>query len=127
MSKGLALLCVAAGGLIAAVALRLVPEMRIPVDAPTELVAAGGAVLGLMGLMSLARDHRVSDVITSLVLLALAALSGWLTFFAPAGTVNRYVPFIPAEVNEALSRLLFGVGAAACIGMALWGVRRLLR
>ena len=121
------MLCIVAGGIVGAVALGLVPGVRMPIDAQDELVAAGGAVLVLMGMMPLARDHRISDVITSFLLLGVAAVSGWLTFYAPEGTLKRYVPFIPTEVNEALSRLLFGLGAAACVGMALWGFRRLFR
>lgn len=69
----------------------------------------------------------MSDTIASLFLLALAGAAGWLTFYAPEGTLNRYAPFVPASVNEALARLLFGLGAAVCVGMAIWGFRRILR
>ena len=97
------------------------------IDAPPRLLAAGGFIIGLLGFLSLARDHRVSETITSLGFLAIAGGAGWLTFVAPEGTINRYVPFIPQEVNEALARLLFGFGAAVCIGMAIVGFRRLMR
>ena len=81
----------------------------------------------LVGVMSLARDHRFSETIASLLLLGLAGGAGWLTFYAPEGTLNRYVPFVPPTVNEALARLLFGLGAAVCVGMAFWGFRRIFR
>ncbi len=86
-----------------------------------------GAVLGLAGFMLLAGDHRASDSIASILLLVLAAMAGWITFYAPEGTIQRVLPFIPTSVNEALGRLLFGVGAAACAGMAFWALRRLFR
>jgi hypothetical protein len=81
----------------------------------------------LVGFMLLARDHRASDAIATVLLLILAAIAGWVTFVAPEGTLNRALPFIPASVNDALGRLLFGFGAVVCVGMALWALRRLFR
>lgn len=130
MGKGLATLCLLVGGLVFAAGLDLLPaqlEELVVIDAPPRLLAAGGFILSLLGFLSLARDHRVSETITSLGFLAIAGGAGWLTFVAPEGTINRYVPFIPQEVNEALARLLFGFGAAVCIGMAIVGFRRLMR
>jgi hypothetical protein len=77
--------------------------------------------------MLLARDHRASDSIATLLLLMFAAITGWATFYAPQGTVQRLFPFIPADVNDALGRLLFGLGAAASVGAAAWALRRLFR
>jgi hypothetical protein len=65
--------------------------------------------------------------VTTVTLLSVAAFAGWLTFYAPDGTIERYLPFIPTEVNDALARLLFGLGAAATFGIAIWAVRRLFR
>ena len=97
------------------------------IEAPRGVLLGGGTLLVLVGFMSLARDHRVSDSIATLFLLGIAAGAGWLTFYAPEGTLSRYVPFVPPSVNEALARLLFGLGAAVCVGMAFWGLRRILR
>ena len=127
MGKGIAILCVLVGGLLCAVALGLLPQEYAAIDAPRIVLVVGGGVLVFVGLMSLARDHRMSETISSLLLLALAGAAGWLTFYAPEGTLSRYVPFIPPSVNEALARLLFGLGAAGCVGMAIWGFRRILR
>ncbi|MGB5701460.1 MAG: hypothetical protein WBM48_01465 [Polyangiales bacterium] len=127
MGKGIAILCVLVGGLLCAVALGLLPQEYVAIDAPRIVLVVGGGVLVFVGLMSLARDHRMSETISSLLLLALAGAAGWLTFYAPEGTLSRYVPFIPPSVNEALARLLFGLGAAGCVGMAIWGFRRILR
>ncbi len=127
VGKGIATLCLLAGGFIAAVGLGFVSKDLLGITAPLELVAAGGILLALMGFSSLARDHRISETLTSLLLLGLAGTAGWLTFYAPEGTLHRYVPFVPPSVNEALARLLFGLGAAACVGMAVWGLRRILR
>lgn len=127
MGKGVSILSLLAGGFLCAAALGLLPQDYVVIDAPRSVLFGGGILLILVGLMSLARDHRVSDTIASLLLLTLAGAAGWLTFYAPEGTLNRYVPFIPASVNEALARLLFGLGAAVCVGMAIWGFRRILR
>ena len=127
VGKGVSILCLLAGGFVCAAALGLLPKEYVVLDAPRGALIGGGAVLVLVGFMSLARDHRVSETLSSTLLLALAGVTGWLTFYAPEGTLNRYVPFIPPSVNEALARLLFGLGAAVCVGMALWGFRRIMR
>lgn len=127
MGKGTAILCLLAGSIVGAAGLGLLPKNLMIADAPPRLLAAGGIILALLGFLSLARDHRASETITSLLFLAVAAGAGWLTFIAPPGTVNEYVPFIPASVNESLARLLFGLGAVACVGLAFVGLRRILR
>jgi len=127
VGKLIALLCLIAGVAVCAVPLGYLPSVEIIQQAsPLGVFAAGGALI-FAGLLQLARDHRASEALGSIVLLLLAGLAGWVTFFAPEGTVARVLPFIPGEVNDALGRLLFGLGAAACVGMALWAVRRLIR
>jgi len=127
VGKGIALLCLVAGAAVCAASLGLWPADYLVVEAPRSVVFGVGALLVLVGFMLLARDHRASDSIASVLLLALAGVTGWVTFYAPEGTINRVFPFIPAEVNDALARLLFGFGAAACIAMAAWALRRLFR
>lgn len=127
VGKGVSVLCLLAGGFVCAVALGLLPREYVVIDAPRSLLLGGGGILVLVGLMSFGRDHRLSDTLGSLFLLSVAGVAGWLTFYAPEGTLHRYVPFVPPSVNEALARLLFGVGAAVCVGMAIWGFRRIFR
>ena len=127
MGKGLATLCLIGGCIIAAVGFDLLPNDLVHIRAPKDAVAAGGVVLAGMGLLSLGRDHRISEALSSLLILSVAAVSGWLTFYAPPGTLHRYVPFVPQTVSDSLSKLLFGLGTAACVGMAFWGFRRILR
>ena len=127
MGKGIALLCVLAGAVLGATALGLLPDEYVEIDAPRSVLLGGGVLLVVIGFMSLSRDHRVSDTIASILLLAMAGAAGWLTFYAPEGTLQRYLPFIPQSVNEALAKLLFGLGAAACVVMAIWGFRRIMR
>jgi hypothetical protein len=123
----LALLCLVAGIAVCAASLGLLPEDYVVFAAPRQVVFGAGAVSVLFGFMLLARDHRAADAITTIVLLSFAAFAGWLTFYAPDGTIERYLPFIPTAVNEALARLLFGLGAAATFGIAIWAMRRLFR
>ena len=127
MGKLVAFLCLFGGVAACAVSLGLVPEDYVIFEAPRQVVFGAGAVSVLLGTLLLARDHRASDAVATVILLSLAAFTGWLTFYAPEGTIERYLPFIPTEVNDALARLLFGLGAAATLGMAIWAVRRLFR
>lgn len=127
LGKLFAVLCLVAGIAVCAASLGLLPEDYVVFAAPRQVVFGAGAVSVLFGFMLLARDHRAADAITTIVLLSFAAFAGWLTFYAPDGTIERYLPFIPTAVNEALARLLFGLGAAATFGIAIWAMRRLFR
>ncbi len=127
MGKLVAFVCLVGGIAVCAASLGLLPEDYVIFEAPRTVVFGAGAVSVLVAFLLLARDHRASDTVTSILLLSLAAFAGWLTFYAPDGTIERYLPFIPTEVNDALARLLFGLGAAATVGMAIWAVRRLFR
>ena len=127
MGKGIALLFLAGGVALGGVSLGFFPADYLVLEAPRAVVLGAGAVLVLAGFILLARDHRASDSIASILLLTFAAIAGWVTFYAPKGTINRLLPFIPTEVNDALGRLLFGLGAIVSVGMALWALRRLFR
>ncbi|MGB5367942.1 MAG: hypothetical protein WBM75_08275 [Polyangiales bacterium] len=127
MGKLVAFLCLVGGIGVCAASLGLLPEDYVIFEAPRRVVFGLGAVSVLLGFLLLARDHRASDAVATIFLLSLAAFAGWLTFYAPEGTVERYLPFIPNEVNDALARLLFGLGAAATFGIAIWAARRLFR
>jgi hypothetical protein len=127
VGKGIATLCLIAGGIVAAVGFDVLPPDFVPLRAPKDALAGGGVVLSGMGLLALGRDHRLSETLTSLLILGVAGVSGWLTFYAPPGTLHRYVPFVPPTVSDSLTKLLFGLGTVACIGMAFWGFRRILR
>jgi len=127
VGKLVAFVCLVGGIAVCVASLGLLPEDYVIFEAPRQVVFGAGAVSVLAGFLLLARDHRASDTVTSILLLSLAAFAGWLTFYAPDGTIERYLPFIPTEVNDALARLLFGLGAAATFGMAIWAVRRLFR
>jgi len=127
VGKLVAFLCLVGGIAVCAASLGLLPEDYVIFEAPRTVVFGAGAVSVLVGFLLLARDHRASDTVTSILLLSLAAFAGWLTFYAPDGTIERYLPFIPTEVNDALARMLFGLGAVATVGMAIWAVRRLFR
>ncbi|HSN83929.1 MAG TPA: hypothetical protein VLS88_15210 [Polyangiales bacterium] len=127
MDKAIGLLCIVGGAAAGAGALGLVPlDATLLTHVPSSAVGAGGAVLVLVGILLLSRDHRTSDALASVFLLAIAAGAGWVTFYAPEGTLERAIPFIPASVGDELARLLFGLGAVACIGMAVLALRRLL-
>ncbi|MBT8453051.1 MAG: hypothetical protein KJO40_13865 [Deltaproteobacteria bacterium] len=127
MGKLVAFVCLFGGVAVCAASLGLLPEDYVIFEAPRAVVFSAGVVSVLFGTLLLARDHRASDAVATILLLSLAAFTGWLTFYAPDGTVEAYLPFIPSEVNDALARLLFGLGAAATFGMAVWAVRRLFR
>lgn len=127
MGKLVALLCLVGGVAVCAASLGLLPEDYVVFEAPRQVVFGAGALSVVVGFMLLARDHRASEAVTTILLLSLAAFAGWLTFYAPDGTIERYLPFIPTQVNDALARLLFGLGAVGTFAMAALAIRRLFR
>jgi hypothetical protein len=116
-----------AGGLLCALGFGLLPEEYVVPDAPPWVVIGAGSVMVFGAFAMLARDHRGSEMLGSILLLALAGGAGWLTFYAPEGTSHQLLPFIPETVHESMGRLLFGFGMVACIGMGAWALRRMLR
>jgi hypothetical protein len=122
------MLCLLGGAAAAAVLLGFMHLQGTPLaNAPPWAVGGGGAALFVLGFLLLSRDHRTSDVLASILLLAVAAGAGWATFYAPQGTLERALPFVPASVGDHLARLLFGFGALASGGMALLAIRRIAK
>ena len=108
-------------------ALGVLPADYLVFDAPREVVGAAGGVLAVVGLALLARDHRGSDVLGAILLLALSGIIGSITFYGPESIIGGGVPFIPASAGDAAGGLLFGFGVVASGSMAFLGLRRLLR
>lgn len=127
MEKGIAFLSLVAGIALGADALGVVPAEYDILDASRGMVALAGGALVVLALALLARDHRGSDMIGGVLLLAFSGITGWLTFYGTEGIIEGGITFIPPNVGEALSRLLFGVGVVACVGMAVLAFRRLFR
>ncbi|MGB8331629.1 MAG: hypothetical protein WCE62_15990 [Polyangiales bacterium] len=127
MGKGISLLCLVGGAALCADALGFFQPDYPLFEAPRWQVCTAGALLGLLGFMLMARDHRASDAFASILLLAVAVGAGWITFYAPPRTLERALPFIPAPVHQAMGRLLFAFGVVICVGAAVWAVRRLFR
>ncbi len=126
MEKLLGVLLVVGGTALGAAALGYVSVQGTALSQlPPSGLGIAAAAAALVGFLLLSRDHRTSDVLGAILLLAVAAGAGWVTFYAPEGTLERALPFIPASVGDELARLLFGVGAVVCVGMAVMALRRL--
>jgi len=127
VGKAIALLSLALGGVLCADALGVLPPEYAIVEAPRGVIGAAGGALIILALALLARDHRGSDALGAILLLAFSVITGWLTFYGAEGIIEGGVSFIPPSVGEALGRLLFGLGVVACVGMAVLAFRRLFR
>jgi hypothetical protein len=126
VGRAIAIACLALGVLLGADALGILPADYAIMDLSPQVAAGAGAGSTLLALVLLARDHRGSDLLTAILLIALSVFTGWLTFHGPDGLIEGGLAFIPAGVREAVGRLMFGLGVVACGVMAFFGLRRLL-
>lgn len=127
MRNAIALVSLAFGAALCADALGVLPaEYSVP-EVPEAVLGSAGGALVVLALALLARDHRGSEMLSAMLLLAFSAMIGWLTFYGTEGIIEGGIPFIPPSVGDALGRLLFGFGVVACVGMAVLALRRLLR
>jgi hypothetical protein len=127
VSKGIAFLCLALGVVMCAAALGVLPADYVVFEAPSHVGGVAGGLLVVVGLALLARDHRGSEVIAAILLLAFSFITGWLTFYGSESIIEGGIPFIPTSVGDSVSHLLFGLGVVACGTMAFLGLRRLFR
>jgi hypothetical protein len=72
VGKGIAPLCLVGGGLVAAFGFDLLPSDVVRIRASKDLLARRGVVL-----LSLDRDHRITETVSSPLILAVAGVSGW--------------------------------------------------
>ncbi len=127
MGKAIALLSLVFGAALCADALGVLPAEYSVLELPEAALGSAGGGLIVLALALLAHDHRGSEILSAILLLAFSAIVGWLTFYGTEGIIEGGVPFIPPSVGDALGRLLFGLGVVACVGMAALALRRLLR
>lgn len=127
VSKGIAFLCLALGVVMCAAALGVLPADYVVFEVPRDVGGVAGGLLVVVGLALLARDHRGSEVIAAILLLAFSFITGWLTFYGSESIIEGGIPFIPTSVGDSVSHLLFGLGVVACGTMAFLGLRRLFR
>lgn len=126
MGKVVALTLVAAGIALAGATLGVFPAKLAFLDASRDVRLAAAGVMAVVGFGLLARDHRGSEIISAFLLLGVSFATGWLTFYGPNDLLTVRFDFIPAAVNETLSRLMFGLGVIACGVTAFFGLRKLL-
>ena len=70
---------------------------------------------------------RWSDWLASVMLMAFAAVGGWVAVFGPAERISGGLAFLPPETNVALARVIFGLGALLCLGLSAYAIRRSLK
>jgi CHASE2 domain-containing sensor protein len=119
------MMLVIAALLYAAVAAGIIGVDPSSLKAPSwvlYLVAVGLAAGG--GLMISGQRSRFSDLLAALFLLAMAGIGGWSALFSPAEGISGGLVFLPQEVNKGLGRALFGLGAALCLTLAFYAIRR---
>lgn len=126
MGKGVALLSLIAGLVIGGSVLGFIPPSYSLIHAPRGVLIVASALLVFTSLILLARDHRGSDLLSALALLALSILIGWMTFYGAHDVLGDRLDWIPEAVRDSFGQLMYGLGMVACGLTAFFGLRRLL-
>lgn len=94
-----------------AIAAKWLPFDQNAVHAPLWIIFLSGVVFVIAGIMLLLRQHaQLNNLLAALLLASMAAVGGWITFFAPSDGFSGGVPFLSEVQNTALARGFFGLG-----------------
>ncbi|MGB5813093.1 MAG: hypothetical protein WBG86_21345 [Polyangiales bacterium] len=126
MGKAVALLALVAGFFVGGSVLGFVPGHYVPVHAPPNVLLAASALLIFLSLALLARDHRGSELLSGLILLAASFLLGWVTVYGPESVLGGPLDWIPPTVRRSLGQLMHGLGLVLCGITAFFGLRKLI-
>ena len=125
---GLALFCIALGTYPILLAMGVIEPEPGQLKAPEWIVGMAGFVFVVLGVfVSLRQTDTLSHVFGAVVCLGFAAIGCWVALNAEPGSIAGGLPFVGAEVNHRIGRIVFGLGALMCLSMALWAVRMALR
>ncbi len=118
----LAVVMLIAGGAILAVAAGL-----ITVD--PDSIHASRWVIGLIGLVFLSGgvavlapsdNSVVGQMAAAIIVLGMGTTSAWVALFGSGDHMSGGIWFLSHNVNVALGRVMFGLGALMCFAIAAW-------
>jgi hypothetical protein len=121
---GLALVAIACGGYALLAASGVLP-VQISNDTPVWVVGLIGMVFVIAGVMIFLRNYsRALDLFAAIVLASFTLITGWIAFHASSEGFSGGIPFLPNDMNVALARVMFGLGALLCFGGFLYALKR---
>ena len=116
------------GIVYAAVSIGLFRVDESTIHVPGTILFLVSVVLIIGGMMMVAgRDSRLNDILAGGLLLAMAAIGGWVAIFGSPDRISGGLAFLPPEMNVGLARVLFGLGSIVSGAMSLVALRRALR
>jgi len=104
-----------------------------PIDPLTiHLPIWGLALCGLMFVTSgcmilVGRKSRMNDMFAFVFCISAAIVGFWISLYGDSEQFSGGLPFVPAEYNDRLARIVFGVGAAISLGISAIALRRFRR
>ena len=125
---GLALCCIALGTYPILVAVGVIEPEPGQLKAPLWVVGLAGFLFVVLGVfVSMRQTDTLSHVFGAVVCLSFSAIGTWAALYAEPGSIKGGLPLVPAHINHQIGRVMFGLGALMCLGMALWAMRMALR
>ena len=121
---GLALVAIACGGYALLAASGVLP-VQISNDTPVWVVGLIGVMFVIAGVMIFLRNYsRALDLFAAIILASFTLITGWIAFHASSEGFSGGIPFLPYDMNVALARVMFGLGALLCFGGFLYALKR---
>jgi hypothetical protein len=121
-----ALFAMTVGGGILLVGLGAIEVDPASVHAPMWVIGVAGMTFIGGGAALLFERHRLLANLGGLtVVTSLMTVAFWVAFNAPAEEIQGGIPFLSAETNGRIGKVLFGFGGFLCLALLLHGLRRL--
>jgi hypothetical protein len=74
------------------------------------------------GLAFLGQNHPLTNIVAALIWVLFAVVGGWLAFFSPLEELSGGISLLSPDVNRALARGIFGLGAVLNLGAGIYAL-----
>ncbi len=95
------------------------------VNAPLWIIGICGVIFFLAGLLIfLGEESKYNNLLAGLLVAGMGAIGSWVALFGTDSGFSGGVPFLSAEFNISLARLLFGFGGLICFLIAGYALKQ---
>lgn len=95
------------------------------VNAPLWVIGICGLVFFLAGVMIfLGEKSQYNNLLAAILIAAMGTIGSWVAFFGTGDGFSGGIPFLSADSNLSLARLMFGFGGLVCFLIAGYALKQ---